>query len=183
MSFRFHYLSGVIPLALIPCEVFWGWGKGEPSEARGRGGPARVAGASRGGQHGRGGGWAGWGAQAGKDWTRGARARKDQVKGSSTGALCTKFTLLLYRCSTENLVPIVYGTRILVTCSITSNLVPCSIDWNFDPMYNWELGSKIQSREHCSWFVISGPIYVMVHEIKTFIQFWILLPCKIGTKI
>jgi hypothetical protein len=91
--------------------------------------------------------------------------------------------IVLYRCSTENLVPIVYGTSILVTCSITSNLVPCSIDWNFDPMYNWELGPKIQSHEHCSWFVISGPIYVMVHEIKTLIQFWILLPCKIGTKI
>ncbi len=56
--------------------------------------------------------------------------------------------IVLYRCSTENLFPIVYGTRILVTCSITSNLVPCSIDWNFDPMYNWELGLKIQSHEH-----------------------------------
>jgi hypothetical protein len=91
--------------------------------------------------------------------------------------------IVLYRCSTENLFPIVYGTRILVTCSITSNLVPCSIDWNFDPMYNWELGLKIQSHEHGSWFVIFGPIYVIVHEIKNLIQFWIFLPWQIGTKI
>jgi hypothetical protein len=60
-------------------ECFGGWRKGEPGEARGgggqhgRGGPAR-AGKDR----------AGWGAQAGKDWAR----------GSSTGALCTRFTLV-----------------------------------------------------------------------------------------
>jgi len=27
-SFRFHYLSGVIPLAPVPCGVFWGVGEG-----------------------------------------------------------------------------------------------------------------------------------------------------------
>jgi hypothetical protein len=27
-SFRFHYLSGVIPLASVPCGVFWGVGEG-----------------------------------------------------------------------------------------------------------------------------------------------------------
>jgi hypothetical protein len=27
-SVRFHYLSGVIPLAFVPCGVFWGVGEG-----------------------------------------------------------------------------------------------------------------------------------------------------------
>jgi hypothetical protein len=90
--------------------------------------------------------------------------------------------IVLYRCSTENLFPIAYGTRILVTCSITSNLVPCSIDWNFDPTYNWELGLKIQSHEHCSWFLIFGPIYVTVHQIKILIQFEFCSCAKLGLK-
>jgi len=28
MSFRFHYLSGIIPLVPVPCGVFWGVGVG-----------------------------------------------------------------------------------------------------------------------------------------------------------
>jgi hypothetical protein len=42
-----------------------------------------------GGQHGRGGDGRGGPARAG-----GARAGKDRARGSSTGALCTKFTLV-----------------------------------------------------------------------------------------
>ncbi len=48
-------------------ECFGGWRKGEPGEARG--------GAARGGG--------------------GARAGKDRARGSSTGALCTRFTLVI----------------------------------------------------------------------------------------
>jgi hypothetical protein len=65
-------------------ECFGGWGKGEPGEARGWGGPARAgkdwAGGGGTGEEGPGGG--------------GAWAGKDQARGSSTGALCTGFTLV-----------------------------------------------------------------------------------------
>jgi len=64
-------------------ECFGGWGKGEPGEAWGRGG-----------QHGRGRTERGE-AQAGKDRARwGAWVRKDRARGSSTSALCTRFTLV-----------------------------------------------------------------------------------------
>jgi len=89
-SFRFHYLSGVIPLAPVPCEVFWGVGEGRARWSTGRGGPARVARASRGGQHGQGRIGRGRPARA----EEGARTKKDRAKGSSTGALCTRFTLV-----------------------------------------------------------------------------------------
>jgi len=49
MSFRFHYLSGIIPLVPVPCGVFWGVGEGGARGSTGRGGPTRVAGASKGG--------------------------------------------------------------------------------------------------------------------------------------
>jgi hypothetical protein len=60
-------------------ECFGGWGKREPGEARGEEGPAGRA------QH-------GWG-QHRREGV-GARARKDQARGSSMGALCTRFTLV-----------------------------------------------------------------------------------------
>jgi hypothetical protein len=96
--FRFHYLSNVIPLASVPCGVFWGVGERRAGWSMGQGG------ASKGGQH-------GWWGPAGRGPTRGrgderrrtergrigrggARARKDWTGGNSMGALCTRFTLV-----------------------------------------------------------------------------------------
>jgi hypothetical protein len=100
-SFRFHYLSGVIPLAPVPCGVFWGVGEGRARWSTGRGGGntgggGQQGGASTGGggtgEEGLGGEGPGEGGQHGPGG--GARAGKDRAGGSSTGALCTRFTLV-----------------------------------------------------------------------------------------
>jgi hypothetical protein len=49
-SFRFHYLSGVIPLTPVPCGVFWGVGEGKAWWSTGQGGASTGGG----GGHGRG---------------------------------------------------------------------------------------------------------------------------------
>ncbi len=110
----------------VPVECFGGWGKGESSEARGwgastggGGGEGGMGGKGSGGgsQHGgarvrkdraAGGPTRARGARAGKDRARGgpARARggtdeEGPGEGSSTGALCTGFTLILFMCELE----------------------------------------------------------------------------------
>jgi len=52
-SFRFHYLSGVIPLALVPCGVFWGVGERRAWWNTGRG---KLAGGANTGDEGQQGG-------------------------------------------------------------------------------------------------------------------------------
>jgi hypothetical protein len=59
-SFRFHYLSGVIPLAPVPCGVFWGLGEGKAWWSTRRGGLAGGGSTGGGGQQegpARAGGW------------------------------------------------------------------------------------------------------------------------------
>jgi hypothetical protein len=91
-SFHFHYLSGIIPLAPVPYGVFWGVGEGRAQWSTGRGGATMGGeGQQRGGQHGQGRIERGGPARA----EGGARAKKDRARGSSTGALCTRFTLVL----------------------------------------------------------------------------------------
>jgi hypothetical protein len=43
-SFRFHYLFGVIPLALVPCGMFWGVEEGRARWSTGRGSTGRGGG-------------------------------------------------------------------------------------------------------------------------------------------
>jgi len=50
MSFRFHYLFGVITLALVPCGVFWGVGEGRARWSTGRGGLAQAGGGGTNGE-------------------------------------------------------------------------------------------------------------------------------------
>ncbi len=77
-SFRFHYFSGVIPLALVPCEVFWGVGEERARWSTRWGGPAG------GDQHGR--GRTGRGrARAGKDRARWGHERRRTRRGGEHG--------------------------------------------------------------------------------------------------
>jgi hypothetical protein len=95
-----HCLEDFSSHCPFPVKCFGGWGKGKPGEARGWGG-----------QHGRGRGTGGKGPGRGNGQERigraggmggegpgggggGARAGKDRAGGSSTGALCTGFTLV-----------------------------------------------------------------------------------------
>jgi hypothetical protein len=88
-------------IGFVFCDSYYPTDKGGPARARGGGqaGKDRARGASTG----QGGARAG-GARAGKDRVEwGARVGKDPVGGSSTGALCTKFTLVYYKSSRNNL--------------------------------------------------------------------------------
>ncbi len=95
LSFILFFFSDVISLSLplwrnpIGSHSLWsvlGGGVRETPVKHGAGGASR-GGASKGGPARAGKDRAGWGAWAGKDWT----------KGSSTGALCTKFTLVNFK--------------------------------------------------------------------------------------
>jgi hypothetical protein len=83
-SFRFHYFSGVIPLAPVPCGVFWGGGRRESPVKHGarggasRGGPARAKGWGTGGE-GPGGAGQGRGGEARQGRARGGEARQGRA--------------------------------------------------------------------------------------------------------
>jgi hypothetical protein len=91
LFFTYFFFSGVIPLAPVLCGVFWGMGEGRARWSMGRGGgPSTGRGRTRARKD------RARGARAKKDRARGrAQARKDRTRESSTGTLCTRFTLVL----------------------------------------------------------------------------------------
>jgi hypothetical protein len=93
LFFTYFFFSGVIPLAPVLCGVFWGMGEGRARWSMGRGAPPPPS-TGRGRTRAR--KDRARGARAKKDRARGrAQARKDRTRESSTGTLCTRFTLVL----------------------------------------------------------------------------------------